>query len=67
MVGCFGEAKGNATKAARFAGYTGNDTTLASVGAENLRKPNIRSEITRRRQELIDQADTLTPERIMSL
>jgi len=36
-----GEAKGNATKAARMAGYGGSDTTLASVGAENLKKPQI--------------------------
>jgi len=30
---------GNATEAARLAGYAGNDTTLASIGNENLRKP----------------------------
>jgi len=34
-----GEAKGNATEAARIAGYKGNEITLAAVGAENLRKP----------------------------
>lgn len=35
----------NSTKAARLAGYEGNDVTLASVGYENLRKPQIRAAI----------------------
>lgn len=43
-----GVAKGNATEAARLAGYKGNDQTLASVGAENLRKPHITAMIGRR-------------------
>lgn len=34
-------ALGNATEAARQAGYKGNNITLASVAAENLRKPHI--------------------------
>lgn len=36
-----GPARGNATEAARMAGYKGNDRTLAAVGAENLTKPGI--------------------------
>lgn len=36
-----GNARGNATEAARQAGYKGNDVTLAAVGGENLRKPLI--------------------------
>ena len=32
---------GNATEAARKAGYKGNDVTLAAAGYENLRKPQI--------------------------
>jgi hypothetical protein len=36
-----GDARGNATEAARLAGYKGNARTLCQVGAENLRKPNI--------------------------
>lgn len=32
---------GNATEAARRAGYKGNAVTLAAVGSENLRKPMI--------------------------
>lgn len=34
-------ANGNATEAARIAGYKGNDVTLGAVGAENLKKPLI--------------------------
>tara|TARA_Y100000310_G_scaffold345243_1_gene463064 strand:- start:4404 stop:4904 length:501 start_codon:yes stop_codon:yes gene_type:complete len=36
-----GAAQRNATEAARIAGYKGNKVTLAAVGAENLRKPQI--------------------------
>lgn len=36
-----GEARGNATEAARIARYEGNDVTLGAVGAENLQKPKI--------------------------
>lgn len=35
----------NGTKAARLAGYAGNDNTLATVAHENLTKPKIRSAI----------------------
>lgn len=38
FVDCY---TGNATEAARMAGYKGNLKTLAQVGAENLRKPYI--------------------------
>ena len=41
----------NATRAAREAGYKGEDRTLRSVGSENLAKPNIRAEIDRRMKE----------------
>ncbi len=40
-----GKAAGNATEAARIAGYKGSATTLASVGAENLRKPQIKEAV----------------------
>lgn len=46
-----GEANGNATEAARLAGYRGNDVTLASVGLENLRKPQISALIEARLSE----------------
>lgn len=39
---------GNATDAARKAGYAGNDATLAQVGYENLRKPEVREAIRAR-------------------
>jgi phage terminase small subunit len=41
----------NATEAAREAGYEGNDITLASVGYENLRKPQIDAEVKARFNE----------------
>ncbi len=40
-----GDAAGNATEAARRAGYAGNDHTLAAVGSENLRKPAVAAAI----------------------
>jgi len=40
-----GEAKGNATQAAKLAGYKGNMDTLRQVGAENFAKPYIKREI----------------------
>lgn len=40
--------EGNATEAARRAGYEGNDVTLAAVGSENLRKPLIAEAIKAR-------------------
>lgn len=47
----------NATDAARRAGYEGNDVTLASVGYENLRKPQIAEAISRRLSEAAMGAD----------
>ena len=43
-----GEAAGNATEAARLAGYKGSDGTLRVVAAENLSKPNIQAAIRER-------------------
>lgn len=40
-----GAAIGNATEAARMAGYKGNDRTLAVTGAKNLTKPAVREAI----------------------
>ena len=48
-----GEARGNATQAARLAGYRGNDKTLAQVGKENLRKPTIANAIKPRLEDLV--------------
>ena len=45
-----GKAQGNATEAARQAGYKGNEVTLSSVGAENLRKPQIAAAIEKARR-----------------
>lgn len=46
-----GPAKFNATEAARIAGYEGSDATLAAVGYENLRKPQIEAEVRERFNE----------------
>lgn len=43
-----GEAKGNATQAARLAGYKGNDVTLSAVGKENLGKPLVIAAVAER-------------------
>jgi len=45
VVFYLGEAAGNGLKAARMAGYGGNDKTLYSIAAENLRKPAISEKI----------------------
>lgn len=42
-----GPARGNATEAARMAGYKGNANTLRVVGAENLAKPAIAEAVAR--------------------
>jgi phage terminase small subunit len=44
--------KGNASKAARLAGYSdSSDNTLSQIGFENLRKPNIIARIDQLREE----------------
>lgn len=47
----------NATDAARRAGYKGNDKTLAVVGSENLRKPCIISQLTKRWNQAAAKSD----------
>ena len=49
----------NATEAARLAGYSGNDVTLASVGYENLRKSKILAEIERLGNPIADAEEVL--------
>jgi phage terminase small subunit len=46
-----GEARFNATEAARIAGYKGNDNTLGVVGFDNLRKPKIAAWVIERLNE----------------
>ena len=41
VVAFLGAARGNATEAARLAGYRGSRVTLGAVGGENLEKPRI--------------------------
>lgn len=52
-----GEARFNATKAARLAGYKGNAAVLAAVGYENLRKPQIVALVQARLNEAHMSAD----------
>lgn len=51
-----GSAKGNATEAARIAGYKGNDETLRAVGHENLTKPHIAAQIAAHRATIESRA-----------
>jgi len=53
FVDCY---DGNATEAARQAGYKGNDVTLGQVGAENLKKPQIKEAIVAREIEWRNKA-----------
>lgn len=47
----------NKTEAARRAGYDGNDVTLASIGYENFRKPQIEAYLKQRLSEKAMPAD----------
>lgn len=47
-----GDAEGNATTAARIAGYSGNDNSLGVTGSRLLADERIRQEITNRRKLL---------------
>ncbi len=53
----FGKANFNATKAAELSGYSGNGVTLATTGFQNLRKPQIADEISKRFKEKAMGAD----------
>ena len=46
----------NATEAARRAGYKGNDKTLQVVGAQNLLKPMMKTEIDARLADALSEA-----------
>lgn len=51
-----GVSRGNATDAARRAGYRGSDATLRAIGAENLTKPNIAAAINEANREVRSEA-----------
>ncbi len=58
-------ATGNATEAAKTAGYSGNRVTLGAVGGENLKKPLIAAEIRRRQAEIRERSNiTLEAKRL---
>ena len=48
---------GNGTRAARSAGYKGNDNTLATVSVENLRKPAIAERVTFLQQKFAERCE----------
>lgn len=57
-----GAACGNATEAARLAGYSGNDQTLRQMGFENLTKPDVATAVQKaskpiRTAAIMDQAE----------
>lgn len=52
-----GEAKGNATEAARIAGYKGSDKQLGVIGAQNLAKLSISQAVSERTEEVAMGAD----------
>ena len=56
---------GNATDAARKAGYKGNEVTLGAVGFENLRKPLIAKAI-QRRQETEERPNILSRQELQA-
>jgi len=56
-------ASGNATDAAREAGYSGNDVTLGSTGYENLKKPQIKAAL--REMEIADLPKIATSNEVL--
>lgn len=62
-----GEAKGNATEAARMAGYKGNDVTLGAVGYENINKPHVLQVIESARAFILEQGISVKQSRIDAL
>ena len=57
-----GQAAGNGTEAARLAGYKGSQATLAQVGHENLRKPEISAAVERRVEKSAMESDEVLSE-----
>jgi phage terminase small subunit len=54
---------GNGTEAARQAGYSGSDATLAQTAYELLRKPEIKSQIDARQQRAVSSLVAAREER----
>jgi len=64
---CSAAVNMNGTEAARRAGYKGNDNTLASVAAENMRKHAIRNEIDLRLEVATEGAAVTIKEILVQL
>ena len=58
---------GNATEAAKAAGYSGNRETLGAMGGENLKKPGIRDAIEQRQAEIRERSTITLEEKRMKL
>jgi hypothetical protein len=54
-----GDKRSYGVEAAKLAGYSGSNGTLAAIASENLTKPNIRAEITRLFNPLASAEETL--------
>jgi len=59
-----GEAEGNATEACRLAGYQGDARSLAVIGFDNLRKPNISDAIRTQLQSIEQRGIAIKQRRI---
>jgi hypothetical protein len=64
LAAYLGEARFNATQAARLAGYRGSDQTLGAIGHENLKKPEIQGALQEWRDEIRESAITTVEYRI---
>jgi phage terminase small subunit len=62
-----GESRGNATDAARRAGYHGNGKTLSAIGLENLEKPGIKEAVQEWRDEIKSSGIASLEYRVASL
>lgn len=65
-----GKANGNATEAARLAGYKGNDVTLGAVGHETKNKPLVASILKDGQKylaEIADNSDSATVHRLKAI
>jgi len=60
-----GKAAGNATEAARIAGYKGTPESLRVIASENLAKPNIAQEIERLTAEASSRGELGTAQDVL--
>ena len=66
VVYYLGDADGNATEAARLAGYKGNDHQLQTTGSETLSSPVVQAAIALQRDAMMNKAG-ITRETILKM